>query len=161
MLNDRERLVRQCIIQRLKEPEALAYLKANGHEMPKSSYWRIRSNLQATKLKRLYEIGQEGFEDQHLERIDTLEWCHQELVVQYHTEKDPYKKAKIISFIVEIQPYLAGFYDVTRKVIEKQAAAANAIAAAASSQSRPQENGINHNERPAQTDPALLEPRGA
>lgn len=120
MLNDRERLVRQCIIQRLKEPEALAYLKANGHEMAKGTYWRIRGVLQATKLQRLYEIGQAGFEDQHLERIDTLEWCQQELVKQYHTENDPFKKARIISFIVEIQPYLAGFYDVTRKVIENK-----------------------------------------
>jgi len=120
MLNDRERTVRQCIIMRLKEPEALAYCKGHGQEMSKATYWRIRGQLQATKLKRLYEIGQAGFEDQHLWRIDQLELIEQEMWKCYHLEQSPFRKAKILKDLADIQPYLATFYDLTRKVIENK-----------------------------------------
>jgi hypothetical protein len=118
MLNDRERLVRQCIVMRLKEKEAMAFLKANGELISPKTYWRCRGRLQAEKRKRLFEIGQSGFEDQHLWRIDTLELVEQELWKCYF--KGDYKGAGILRNIAEIQPYLASFYSVTKQVIENQ-----------------------------------------
>ena len=51
MLNDAERFVAQCIIMRLKEREAFDYLKTNGHEISRITYYRIKSRLDALKLK--------------------------------------------------------------------------------------------------------------
>ena len=71
--NDIERLVIQCATMRLREGEALRYLKANGHEVSRATYYRIKGRLQANKEERLNEIASVGFVDQHLERIDQLE----------------------------------------------------------------------------------------
>ena len=120
MLNDRERTVLQCVLMRLKEKEAMAFLKAEGHGISTATYWRTRGDLEATKQKRLFEIGQHGFEDQHTWRIDTLETVEKELWRQFITETRPYFKAKILVMIAEIQPYLAIFYRTVKRVIENQ-----------------------------------------
>lgn len=120
MLPDRERAVLQCRLMRLNEREALAYLQGSGFQMSPKTYWRIRSKLEKTKQQRLFEIGQAGFVDQHLWRIDTLETVEQELWRQYVLEKSPFKKARILVMIAEVQPYLGTFYRTTKKVIENQ-----------------------------------------
>jgi hypothetical protein len=120
MLNDRERIVLDCVLMRYNEKEALALLKAEGHEMSARSYWRIRGDIEATKQKRLFEIGQHGFEDQHLRRIDTLESVEKKLWREYVLESSPYRRAKILVWIAELQPWLGTFYRLTKRVIENQ-----------------------------------------
>jgi hypothetical protein len=58
---------------RLKEREVLTYLKENGHEMSRMTYYRIKAKLEEKKLLRLCEIAKIGFVDEHLERIDQLD----------------------------------------------------------------------------------------
>lgn len=118
--NDIEKLVIHCATMRLNEEQALAYLKANGHEMSRATYYRIKGRLQATKLQRVYEIGKRGFVDQHLERIDQLEFIMQELWKCYFREQRPSKKANILMLLAETQPYLSTYYDATRQVIKCQ-----------------------------------------
>jgi hypothetical protein len=122
MLNDTEILVLQTIRMRLKGHESLAYLKANGKEITLQHYYKIKGHLDANKLKRLHEIGQFGFEDQHLERIDTLEHVQELLWKNYwkvHLNK-PDTALRILREIREIQPYLSAYYEATRHVIEKE-----------------------------------------
>ena len=122
MLNDTERLVLQTIRMRLRGKEALAYLKANGKEIGLDHYYKVKGNLDATKLKRLHEIGQFGFEDQHLERIDTLEQVQELLWKNYwkvHLNK-PDTALRILREIREVQPYLSAYYEATRHVIQKE-----------------------------------------
>jgi len=116
-LNDMEKLVLNCKIMRLKENEALLYLKANGHEIKERRFYQIKGKLEAEKLKRLHFYA-EHFDDMHLERIETLEWAQKELVDCSVREKDNFKKAGIIEKIVNLQPYLSAYMEATRDVIE-------------------------------------------
>ena len=118
--NDIEKLVLHCTTMRLNEEQALTYLKANGHEMSRATYYRIKGRLQATKMQRIYEIGKRGFVEQHLERIDQLEFIMQELWKCYFREQSPSKKANILMMLVETQPYLSAYYDATRQVMKCQ-----------------------------------------
>ena len=116
--NDTERLVIQCATMRLREDEALRYLKANGHEMSRATYYRIKGKLQTSKEERLNEIASVGFVDQHLERIDQLELIQQEMWKGYFNEKSPRKKAQILRWVAETQPYLSTYYELTGQVMK-------------------------------------------
>ena len=121
MLNDTEQLVLQTIRMRLKGKESLAYLKANGKEITLEHYYRVKGKLDGEKLKRLNEIGQYGFVDQHLERIDNLELIQELLWKNYwrvHLEK-PDTAYRILKEIRELQPYLSAYYEATKHVIQK------------------------------------------
>jgi len=37
----------------------------------------------------------------------------------YHLEEDPSKKVKILESLIGIQPYVSGYYDSTRYVLEE------------------------------------------
>ncbi len=120
-LDERERLVVNCQIMRLREEEALAYLRAHGFEIRKSTYYCIKSRLAATKLNRLYGIARKGFVDQHLERLDQLELVQQEMWKNYHLERDLYKKVRILKMIADVQPYISAYVESTKEVMEHNA----------------------------------------
>jgi hypothetical protein len=110
VLSDTEKLIVNCTIMRLKETEALEYLKENGHEMSRMTYYRIKAKLEDKKLQRLYEIAKIGFVDEHLERIDQFELILQEMWKNYEREQSPLKRVVILEKIAAVQPYLSVYY---------------------------------------------------
>ena len=63
----------ETIRMRLTEKEAILYLQDAGYPLQHSQYHKHKSWLNKHKLERLHFIAAMGFEDQHLERIDTCE----------------------------------------------------------------------------------------
>ena len=49
VLSDTEKMIVNCTIMRLKESEALDYLRANGHEMSRMTYYRIKRRIEEKK----------------------------------------------------------------------------------------------------------------
>lgn len=122
MLNETETLVLQTMRMRLKGRDAINYLSMHGKDITLEHYYRVKGKLDGEKLKRLHEIGQFGFEDQHLERIDNLEIIQELLWKNYwkvHIHR-PEIAVKILREIREIQPYLSAYYEATKHVIEKK-----------------------------------------
>jgi hypothetical protein len=118
-LSDRQKAVVATMRMRLTWVQALAYMKGEGYPMGQATYGRIKAYLKRTQLERLHYIAAIGFEQQHLERIDTCELMAQLHWQNYHLEKNPYKKSMILREIRELQPYISAYYDATRKVIQK------------------------------------------
>lgn len=58
---------------------------------------------------------------QHLQRIDTLRTILKEMWVNYHLEKNPFKKVQILEKIEDNQLYLSSYYDSTRYVMQQAA----------------------------------------
>ena len=123
-LNDTERLVVDCHIMRLKEGEALDYMKAKGHEIDRRTYYRIRGRLEGQYMKQLYEIARR-FPFMHLERINEVELIRSELWLNYRVEKSPYKRAMILRIILELQPYASAYAEATRDILEGELAKQN------------------------------------
>ena len=120
MLNDTETLIVQTSRMRLRGKEALSYLEAHGKKITLEHYYRVKGKLDGEKLKRLHEIGQYGFEDQHLERIDNLELVQELLWKNYwivHLNK-PDTALRLLREIREIQPYISAYYEATKHIIE-------------------------------------------
>ena len=120
MLSDTDKIVVETMRMRLTTDQALQYLKDNEFPMSRASYFRHKKNLEEKKLKRLYEIAKIGFQDQHLERIDTIELCLKLCWQNYNEEQDPYKKFQMLKDIVMMQPYQSSYYEATKLIIDKQ-----------------------------------------
>ena len=110
-----------CLCSRLKEYEALKYLKDKGFSISRAQYYRLRQEVKQGADNRLNHIGAEEFKTQHLERLDTLKTIENELWSCYHSEQNPTKKSSILMHIAEIQQYLAAFYDSTQYIMQEAA----------------------------------------
>jgi hypothetical protein len=119
VLSDTEKMIVNCTIMRLKENEALDYLRMNGHDMSRMTYYRMKRRVEEKKMQRLYEIARIGFVNQHIERIDQLELIQREMWKLYHEEQEPRYKAAILEKIASVQPYLSAYYEATKMVIKE------------------------------------------
>jgi len=104
---------------RLKEQEALAYLKDKGFKTSHAEYYRLKREVEHNTQERLNLIASQEFLAQHIQRLDTLKTIESELFVNYHNETNPTKKSNILMQIAEIQQYLSSYYDSTRYVMEQ------------------------------------------
>lgn len=120
LLSERTKAVVETIRMRLTEKQALAYLKELGFECSHATLYREKAKLEKMKLQRLYHIAKIGFQDQHLERIDTYEVGFKLMWQNVLLEKDPYKRNVMIKDILLLQPYLSSYYEATKLIIDKQ-----------------------------------------
>jgi|SRR5215208_3943387 len=119
MLSDTEKAVVETIRMRLTTDQALQYLKDNEFHLSRASYFRHKKKLEEKKLKRLYEIGKIGFQDQHLETIDQYEMGFKMMWQNVLRERDPYKQNSMIKDILLLKPYLSSYYEATKLIVEK------------------------------------------
>ena len=111
----------ETICMRLDLKESLKYLSDRSYDISKSEYYSIKQEIRDSTQQRLNLIASEEFLSQHIERLDTLKTVHNELWNQYHVEKSPINKAKILMNIAEIQQYLSSYYDSTQYVMQQAA----------------------------------------
>ena len=111
----------EIICLRLHENEALSYLSDRGYDISRAELYSLKQEVQASTHTRLNKIASSEFMAQHLERIETLKIVHNELWNQYHVEKSPLNKSKILMNIAEIQQYLSSYYDSTQYVLQQAA----------------------------------------
>jgi len=98
---------------------ALAWLKAQGHRIGKNRYYERLKELDAESWSRLAKIPQEY----HIiiaDSIVKLHFIEKEAWKNYHVERDPTKKVRILKTIVELQPYITSIYDQTQDVVENK-----------------------------------------
>ena len=60
-----------------------------------------------------------GFDNQHLERVDTCEVIQKMMWRNVNEEKDPYKRNQILKDILSIQPILSAYYEATKEVMKE------------------------------------------
>ena len=116
-----EPFIIEIICLRLHEKEALSYLSDRGYDISRVELYSLKQEVQASTHTRLNRIASSEFMAQHLERIETLKTVHNELWNQYHVEKSPINKSKILMNIADLQTYLSSYYDSTAYVLQQQA----------------------------------------
>jgi hypothetical protein len=119
-LTDRQKIVIETMVMRLSAKEALEYLNDHGFLIKVATYFREKSKLEKMKMERLYLMAKIGFVDQHLDKIDKLEFIEKEMWKKYRECKDPAKSVNILTQIANLHPILSAFYDSTRYILEKQ-----------------------------------------
>ena len=100
------------------ENGALQYLKEQGYEMHRATYYRTLARIEVESGKRLYEIAKYQ-KERHRARIDKLEVIESLMWKNYHKCDDPAKCVRILKEIREMQVYLSAFDQGTAGVIEE------------------------------------------
>jgi len=108
ILTDSEQAFLQTMTMQLSPKEALEYLKGVGVDKSERTYFRCKKRVEATKWQRLYHIA-ELFTDQHLQTIDKLGLVEHLMWSEYEKEKSPFKRVEILSYTVNMQPYLSNY----------------------------------------------------
>jgi hypothetical protein len=119
ILNDTQKDIVDTMTMKLTLSQSLEYMKHEGHKMSKRTYYRKKKEVQDMKLERMRFIAKVAYEEQHLERIDRMELIENQMWVNYHHEKDPLKKVRILAEIVSIQPYISSYYEATKDLLER------------------------------------------
>ncbi|HVD06953.1 MAG TPA: hypothetical protein VNB67_00790 [Nitrososphaeraceae archaeon] len=110
----------QTTVMKLSENESIQYLQDKGFKISRDSFYRLKKKIQQSRFDRLNLIAKTQFVDQHLERIDQLEFVNLEYWKLYRETKDTFKKALILEKIAELQTYISPFYDASMYVMQKQ-----------------------------------------
>ena len=71
-------------------------------------------------MERLNLMAKVGFVDQHLDKIDKLEFIEKGMWKKYRECKNPYKGVEILLQIANLQPFLSAYYDSIRYVIKSR-----------------------------------------
>lgn len=106
---------------RLHEHEALDYLSERGYDISRAEFYSLKNDIKENRQLRLNHIASEEFLFQHLDRIESLKAVEGELWNNYHIEKNPSNKAKILMQIAELQTYLSSYYDHTQYIMQQAA----------------------------------------
>ena len=89
---------------RFSEKEALYFIAKKGYKISSRTYRHIKKDILEYRDKRIEEIFDTGFVDQHLQSIDTIQLAQKEMWVNYEKCSDPYKKVEILTQIVNSLP---------------------------------------------------------
>lgn len=117
-LSDRQKEVIETITMRLSAKEALIYLHEHGFLIKEATYYRDKAKLEKMKTERFYLKAKIGFLDQHLDKMDKLEFIEKEMWRKYRECKDAYKGVEILTQIANLQPIISAYYDSTRYVLK-------------------------------------------
>ena len=120
ILSDTQKAVVDTITMKLNLAHALDFLKNAGFPMGKRTYYRHKKKIQELKLERMQFIAKVAYEEQHLERLDTMEMIENQMWLCYWREKDHSKKVKILSEIANIQPFISSYYEATKSLVDNQ-----------------------------------------
>lgn len=119
-ITERQRTVLETTRLKLNVPQSLAYLRSQGFDVSDKTLWRERKKLQDLSLKRLYYIGQAGFQDQHIATIDEYEMGFKIMWQNVmRMRENPYKQNLMIKDIMMLKPYLSAYYEATKLIIQK------------------------------------------
>ena len=111
----------EIIYMRLHEHEALSYLSDRGYDISAAQLYRLKNDIKENRQLRLNHIASEELLFQHLDRIESLKAVEGELWNNYHIEKNPTNKSKILMQIAELQTYLSSYYDHTQYIMQQAA----------------------------------------
>lgn len=115
-------LIIHCIVQRLNEIESLEYLANHGHNIKKTTFYKLKKRIKNSRFSRMREIADTGHIDYHLDAIDTFNWAKKELVKCAEEEKDPHKRAEILTQIINLEPYFTEYVNETKEVMTNKIA---------------------------------------
>lgn len=119
-LNENEfNIITARIMFRTDWKPALSWLKAKGLEISKNDYYRTLAALDENARTRLNELAIK-FEVILADEVDKFKALEKMMWEEYHKEKTPMNRSRILMMIANLQPYITSLYDQTRTMIESK-----------------------------------------
>jgi protein-tyrosine-phosphatase len=119
VLNDRQKIVLECVYKQYSARQSLDYLKQEGFDISEKTLARDKKFIKTNSLVRLYQMAKIDFRSYHQERKEELELIKSEMWKNYNEIKDPYKKIMASERIANLIPIISAYEDAAQYVIEK------------------------------------------
>lgn len=118
-LNDRQKLVLECIYKQYSIKKSLEYLQQEGFDVSDKTLQRDKNFIKKNSLLRLYQLAKIDFRTFHQEHKEEIEMLKREMYKNYEKIIDPYKRILAIERIANLIPIISAYEDTAQYVIEK------------------------------------------
>ncbi|HJU60197.1 MAG TPA: hypothetical protein VJ583_10625 [Nitrososphaeraceae archaeon] len=116
----RQQIILECMITQRTTLQTLQILKENGFEITDRTLRRDKNKIRENNLKRLFQIAKTyDFQNQHIEKLQKLEWLERGMFDDIQNCPDAYKRTKIRETIANLQPIMSAYMDSISYVVEK------------------------------------------
>jgi len=116
----RLQIITECIITQRTSLQTLQILEINGFKITDRTLRRDKNKIKENNLKRLFEIAKNyDFQNQHIEKLQKLEYLERGMFDDIQDCKDPFKRSKIREMIANLQPITSSYMDYASYVANK------------------------------------------
>jgi hypothetical protein len=116
----RLQIITECMITQRTTLQTLQILEKNGFKITDRTLRRDKNKIKENNLKRLFEITiNYDFQNQHIEKLQKLEYLERGMFDDIQDCKDPFKRSKIREMIANLQPITSSYMDYASYVARK------------------------------------------
>jgi hypothetical protein len=104
---------------RLTEKETMDFLAKAGITFHIRSLYNIKNKIKKNVVERVNTVYDSEMLEEHFLAIDTIKLAQKKLWEYAEQEKDPYKRAEIVTQAVNTIPFLTAYYLNIKKVMSQ------------------------------------------
>jgi len=102
---------------RLTEKEIMSLLAKQNISFTRKTLYNIKEKIKKNVVERVNTVYDSEMLEEHFLAIDTIKLVQKKLWQYAEQEQDPYKKAEIVTQIINTLPFLTEYYKSIRHVL--------------------------------------------
>lgn len=102
---------------RLTEKEIMSLLAKQNISFTRKTLYNIKEKIKKNVVERVNTVYDSEMLEEHFLAIDTIKLAQKKLWQYAEQEQDPYKKAEIVTQIINTLPFLTEYYKSIRHVL--------------------------------------------
>jgi hypothetical protein len=112
-------LICQCICLRLTERETMDFLAKADIKFHVRSLYNIKNKIKRNISERVNTVYDYEMLEEHLLAIEMIKLAQKKLWEYAEQEQDPYKKAEIVTQVINTLPFLSEYYKSIKHVLRQ------------------------------------------
>jgi hypothetical protein len=110
-------IISQSMCLRLTEKEIMALLAKQNIHFTRKTLYNIKQKIKKNVVERVNTVYDSEMLEEHFLAIDTIKLAQKKLWEYADQEQDPYKKAEIVTQIINTLPFLTEYYKSIKHVM--------------------------------------------
>ena len=110
-------IIAQSMCLRLTEKEIMTLLSKQGITFTRKTLYNIKQNIKKNVVERVNTVYDYEMLEEHFIAIDMIKLAQKKFWEYVEQEQDPYKKAEIVTQIINTLPFLTEYYKSIKHVM--------------------------------------------
>ena len=110
-------IIAHSMCLRLTEKEIISLLAKQNISFTRKTLYNIKEKIKKNVVERVNTVYDSEMLEEHFLAIDTIKLAQKKLWQYAEQEQDPYKKAEIVTQIINTLPFLTEYYKSIRHVL--------------------------------------------
>lgn len=112
-------IIAQSMCLRLTEKEIMALLAKQGITLTRKTLYNIKQKIKKNVVERVNTVYDFEMLEEHFLAIDMIKLAQKKFWDYVEQEQDPYKKAEIVTQIINTLPFLTEYYKSIKHVLRQ------------------------------------------